>query len=61
MSAASSKGSSFDSGRPAPPAGRIDEVEESRIRQELEKTWAVPRGVIGWFSSITGPLANGTW
>ena len=52
MSTASSKGGPFDSGRPAPPAGRIDEVEESRIRRELEKTWAVPRGVIGWFSIV---------
>jgi len=27
-------------------------TDETQLRQELERTWAVPRGIIGWFSIV---------
>jgi len=30
----------------------LDDAAETRLRRELERTWYVPRGIIGWFSVV---------
>jgi cytochrome c oxidase subunit 1 len=32
--------------------GPLDDSAETRLREELERTWYVPRGVIGWFCVV---------